>query len=682
MKRFFKGLFASLLILGLGATMSHAASQESGAITAMPYVVYGVYSTTPSGEHLIAPIKVGSDGTLDLSGADIPAVGVDGDIPYNVDGVYSTNGMINYDYTTSNLSYTGDITQTGDYSVTGDISQIGDYTTSGAVVAEQLTSTDDATIGDLLSYDEADWTGGNVIYVPISGNIETAIAAATAGDTIVLAAGTYVITDDIDIAKSINVVGQGIGHTEVTCATASKNVFDIAASDVRLANMSISGNAATLSAIKTIVNLSGLVLEDLDIVLTTSGTSNGMDIFASNATIRDCTVSVTSATGGSNSRGIRLHNDSSATQNAVVNCYNSSLTVSGASYANGFYVYNANDADTVTMNLYDCQSTTTAADYGAVHVESATTNNAIINSYNCTLSGANYDANQDGTNSLTLYDTTLVNGTTSGTITYGGTVVTGDMFIDDELWGNTLNNQQSYLMAGNAYSVYTDPRLMLSFITPYTTEVDQSGSGNDMTYVGFGGDEQVNKGLVWAMDFNGSSDYGTIADTADLTFGDGSNDSAFSICVWIEVTNQADNQEIVSKWDSNGEWQFMLTASEKLRLQLWDTSVPVGPERETDAALSVGWHYVVVTYDGTGGATAMNGCAIYVDGEVVASTATNRGTYVAMEDTADQPMVGARKATSPERFFAGQIAKVDVIAEELSATDVKKLYFNRGYVNE
>ncbi|MBU2249612.1 MAG: hypothetical protein KKD77_22890, partial [Gammaproteobacteria bacterium] len=54
----------------------------------------------------------------------------------------------------------------------------------------------------VTSYVSADaqiyWNGGNVTYVPLTGDIEAYVAAATAGDTLVLAAGTYTITDDID----------------------------------------------------------------------------------------------------------------------------------------------------------------------------------------------------------------------------------------------------------------------------------------------------------------------------------------------------------------------------------------------------------------------------------------------------------------------------------------------------
>jgi hypothetical protein len=76
------------------------------------------------------------------------------------------------------------------------------------------------------------------------------------------------------------------------------------------------------------------------------------------------------------------------------------------------------------MNLftaYGNSSGTTANDTAAI-VESTTTNNAVLNVYQSTLSGLNYDIQQVGTNAANVYGGIFVNNTTNGTITYSGTV--------------------------------------------------------------------------------------------------------------------------------------------------------------------------------------------------------------------------------------------------------------------
>jgi hypothetical protein len=79
------------------------------------------------------------------------------------------------------------------------------------------------------------------------------------------------------------------------------------------------------------------------------------------------------------------------------------------------------------MNLFAAwgQSTNaTANDWGAA-ATSTTTNAAVLNVYNSVSDGGDFDLLQDGTNAVNTYAGTLVNGTTSGTITYSGTIGVG-----------------------------------------------------------------------------------------------------------------------------------------------------------------------------------------------------------------------------------------------------------------
>jgi hypothetical protein len=67
----------------------------------------------------------------------------------------------------------------------------------------------DISLVDLTSSGSIDWSGGNTVYVPLGGDIQTYVTAAAAGDTLVLASGVYTITSSITVDKQLNIRGQG-----------------------------------------------------------------------------------------------------------------------------------------------------------------------------------------------------------------------------------------------------------------------------------------------------------------------------------------------------------------------------------------------------------------------------------------------------------------------------------------
>ena len=79
----------------------------------------------------------------------------------------------------------------------------------------------------------------------------------------------------------------------------------------------------------------------------------------------------------------------------------------------------------------------------------------------------------------------------------------------------------------------------------------------------------------------------------------------------------------------------------KLAISQRDESSAGECRRKTDSGIAVGWHTYCITSPGDGGATAMNNVIIYIDGVLVASTATNDGTYIAMENTTAKMLIGA-----------------------------------------
>ncbi len=280
--------------------------------------------------------------------------------------------------------------------------------------------------------------------------------------------------------------------------------------------------------------------------------------------------------------------------------------------------------------------------------------------------------------------------TTTGTL--GAGAITGTSFI---IGANTLDTNEwatldganptqfSYQLAGQFLDVLTDPKLLLGWLTPSNggTEVDLSGAAHDATYVAGSGwttSDQLHKGFVWSLDFDGINDYLTLGDNSDFTFGNSLVDVPFSLGAWIEVVAGTSIYPcIISKWSA--EWFLGLeNNNNKLVLLQRDNSAGVNVNRTSNSALSNGWHFVVATNSGTGGATAMNTAILYVDGLAVASTAGNNAGYVAMENTATIPTIGA--ISDGSLLWQNDMGMVFVEKKELSANDVWKIYVKtRGF---
>ncbi len=141
------------------------------------------------------------------------------------------------------------------------------------------------------------------------------------------------------------------------------------------------------------------------------------------------------------------------------------------------------------------------------------------------------------------------------------------------------------------------------------------------------------------------------------------------------MTNTAAARTFIAKWDLTTsselrEYQFVVASDDTLSFSTYDESTNVATVRASDAAISMGaQHLYAVTYDGAGGATAGNTMALYEDGAAIASTATNNGSYVAMEDTDTIVRIAAIENASgvAADFMAGNMGMILVTATELNA---------------
>ena len=222
--------------------------------------------------------------------------------------------------------------------------------------------------------------------------------------------------------------------------------------------------------------------------------------------------------------------------------------------------------------------------------------------------------------------------------------------------------------------------------TDTTTSIDESLNARVITYDATIAAQFSKVGLGDAVSFNGTSDYGTVPDAANLSFGTGVADIAFSLVTLAKVTDTAAVRTIMAKRNTSAlarEWEWHIATNDTLVLGLYDESVDLEPFRQSNAAITQGtWKLFGASYDGTGGATAADGIILYQDGLSLASTATNMALYVAMEDTTGQLTIGVRNAATNDALMSGDMAMNLIVAKVLTASEMWAIYQTcRGYFN-
>jgi hypothetical protein len=285
-----------------------------------------------------------------------------------------------------------------------------------------------------LASDLFQWPTGRVTYVPIGGNIQAYVTAATAGDTLILGAGTYTVTATITVDKAILIKGQGLSATKVVTSTADLAVFTLAASTARVSDLYV-GNTGTGTSFAFYAGDGLTQLQISNVVAVLGGNGLKYGIWSqSSITISNCEMYITSA--NLNSNGVMIYNETGATANINANIQNVRVLSTGATLNNRGIVFNNNNvANTIAGNVTNCNLTayaSTGVTDIALYVNSTTTNNVTVNAYNSLFDGADSDVTVIGTNSCTLSNCTLTHGTATGTVVYAGTQVVA------KLNGNTI----------------------------------------------------------------------------------------------------------------------------------------------------------------------------------------------------------------------------------------------------
>ncbi|MEP4983775.1 MAG: LamG-like jellyroll fold domain-containing protein [Cyclobacteriaceae bacterium] len=160
----------------------------------------------------------------------------------------------------------------------------------------------------------------------------------------------------------------------------------------------------------------------------------------------------------------------------------------------------------------------------------------------------------------------------------------------------------------------------------------------------------------YAFDFDGSNDYVNIPDADELSFGNGSTDSPFSVEAWAKFDNVT-SKSIVSKRTGSNEWHMTLSGGGRLSVALVDNSSSgfLFGENNTFTFVTDQWYHLAFSYDGS--ATAA-GIRLYVDGVEIPNSPSSSGTYTAMENTSSPVQIGAINTST--NLMDGQIDEVRI----------------------
>jgi hypothetical protein len=253
----------------------------------------------------------------------------------------------------------------------------------------------------------------------------------------------------------------------------------------------------------------------------------------------------------------------------------------------------------------------------------------------------------------------------------------------------TYQNAKTQLI--NAiYGIITSSNIIAFWIFDSITGTNISDRGlklHDLTVTPDISDLDIgDKALAPFITLTSVSQLFSAGDHADFSFGDGSNDSPFSIIALCKFSSLV-GKHVVAKADyttgaTKREYRFGTNSSSKLFFHLTDESSSGVISRSANSAVVPTDEFCVViaTYDGS---KSVSGLKIYLDGEQVDDTSSTSGSYGGMEDTAAELKSLVTLATGANgQAFVGDVSVVGLVAEELDAEQIKRINFLlRGYAN-
>ncbi|HEY5883589.1 MAG TPA: LamG-like jellyroll fold domain-containing protein, partial [Pyrinomonadaceae bacterium] len=226
---------------------------------------------------------------------------------------------------------------------------------------------------------------------------------------------------------------------------------------------------------------------------------------------------------------------------------------------------------------------------------------------------------------------------------------------------NATNNSDTDQTTINQLCM-TPPANMVAWWTADDTARDIAG-GNDGTLNG-------NAGYAAGKVLNGFNLDGT-GDYVDV--GDVDLPATFTIDAWVNATDLTSQRTIVSKDDgAASSYHFFITPAGALQLVVTSSAGTTIYNTSAGAVTAAAFKHVAVSYDGA--AAANSKILFYVDGALVASTATTDDGGTPNNTSLAARIGDDGSGTSP---FLGVIDEVEFFSIVLAGTDILAL-FNAG----
>lgn len=292
--------------------------------------------------------------------------------------------------------------------------------------------------------------------------------------------------------------------------------------------------------------------------------------------------------------------------------------------------------------------------------------------------------------------TMTIMGTSNEIAVENGDGISGDPVIsvpDDFYTSNIINNEKAqvlqaiYSIVSNANNinglwVYDEDGATTNIIDRSLVSHSMTLSGNASTFT------PGVSGFCRNLLFNSGTKWWTVADHADYSFGNGTTDTAFSIFVLVNPTDNTTNTFAAKLDQTTGvtqrEYLFYTDSSDYLSLFLYDDSSGgrIGRQYNTAVTSDEGtWTTYCSTYNGTGTAS---GIKLYRNAVRVDSIDSNAGSYTAMEDKG-QVLASYFLSTdgTKQALYLGNMGILLIVSEELSAAQIKRLdILTRGYIGD
>lgn len=282
-----------------------------------------------------------------------------------------------------------------------------------------------------------DWSTGNTIFSSASNDTElqAAITAATAGDTLILGSRTVTLVGDITISKNLRIKGLGRNATTITTTTLGVNITIDTGSTVEISDLYLyvntaDGGGTTLGVDCIDVQaLSYLYVNNCTILSVQSNVTTSSSAIKLGTTKSYCYIydSIVSAGSGQGTvYAVWVTGDGSQ-----LTAYNSNFSAYlGGSTTAAIYVENAGGTTTNYCTLYRCWADGSNTSGSSIGLGTGASTYNVVNAYHCFFKGyaasgsSDFDVSAGANSTVNLWGCSLFYNLTSGTLTKSGTFYT------------------------------------------------------------------------------------------------------------------------------------------------------------------------------------------------------------------------------------------------------------------